>query len=164
MAMTYINHRLELRKKALVEKGGGRFVDIQGRVDDTVVQLLQRKDDARRATRVCGGACTVPEQIGEWCEHAHACLTCKYFRADSGDIEYFRSEKVLLLGLIEQQQKELTTDGHGSRNRLVEIRGRRQERNKKALANVNKIIAALEGDGAYAGNTRNYRPAKELMD
>jgi len=162
MAMTYINHRLELRKKALIEKGGGRFVDIQGRVDDSVGQLLQRKDDARRATRVCGGACMIPEQIGEWCEHAHACLTCKHFRADSNDIQFFRSERLELLGVVEQQQQDIASYGDDGKSRLAEIAQRRQERNKKALANVTRIIAALESDGAYTGAARNFRPAKEL--
>ena len=159
MAMTYINHRLELRKKALVEKGGGRFVDIQGRVDDSVMQLLQRKEDARPATRVCGGACMVPDQIGEWCEHAHACLTCKYFRADSNDIDYFRGERAELLAVVGRQKEEADELAKEGRNRSSEIAKRRSERNKTALTNVTNIIDALESAGSFRGAARNFKPA-----
>jgi integrase len=54
MAMTYVNRRLDLKKKALLEKGGGRFVTIAGDVDSHVGELLLKKD-AMVATRVAGG-------------------------------------------------------------------------------------------------------------
>jgi len=155
MATCYVNKRLELKKKALLEKGGGRFYTIEGRVDAKVGELLVRKEQII-ATRVSGGACTLPGQLGEWCEHAHACLGCRHFRADSGDYEYFRCEKHKLLTLIEQQEAEIRTFEDNGQRRLADITKRRQTRNKTAAQSADNIIRAIERDGSYTGTEHNF--------
>lgn len=64
IAISYhVNNRLQLRKKALMEKDSGAFVTITGEVDEQIGDLLLRKEQMN-ATRVCGGACSLPSQIG----------------------------------------------------------------------------------------------------
>ncbi|HYG85821.1 MAG TPA: tyrosine-type recombinase/integrase [Azospirillum sp.] len=155
MATCYVNRRLELKKNALLKKGGGRFYTIEGQVDAKVGELLIRKEQVI-ATRVSGGACTLPGQLGEWCEHAHACLSCRNFRAASGDYDYFRCEKHKLLTLIEQQDAEIRTFEESGQRRLAELTKRRQVRNKNAAQSVDNIIRAIERDGSYAGTKHNF--------
>lgn len=64
MTMVYINRRLQLKKKALLEKGGGKFIDIKGQVDEKMGELAVRKD-AVLAVDVPGGLCALPGQVGE---------------------------------------------------------------------------------------------------
>ena len=78
MTMVYINRRLQLKKKALLEKGGGKFIDIKGHVDERMDELTMRKD-AVLAVDVPGGVCALPGQVGEWCDHNRACLKCSNF-------------------------------------------------------------------------------------
>lgn len=154
MAVTYVNKRLELKKKALMDKGGGRFFTIEGQVDERIGELLIRKDQVA-ATRVCGGACTLPGQLGEWCQHAHACLSCKHFRADGKDVEFFKSEKAQLLDLVEQQENEAREQAEAGRRRMAELVRVRQNRNREALQNVDTIIHAIEEKGSYKGTKEN---------
>lgn len=151
MATVYINNRLELKKKALLENGGGRFYTIEGRVDDKVSELLVRKEQVS-ATRVCGGACTMPAQLGDWCEHANACYTCKHYRADGKDLEFFKAERESLIGLIEAQQEEAQTLKEHGRERMSEITNRRLARNKEVYKRLSAIVSAVESDGQYLGS------------
>ena len=158
MASMYVNKRLELRKNALIRKGGGRFYTIEGRVDEAVGDLLLRKD-AMTATRVGGGACTLPGQLGEWCEHAHACLTCRHFRADGDDVDHFRGERSKLYVTIENLEKEARTCEDEGRTRMAGIARKRLERNKDAVQNTDAIIRSIEAQGQYQGSEQRYRPA-----
>jgi site-specific recombinase XerD len=158
MASMYVNKRLELKKNALLRKGGGKFYTIEGRVDEAVSDLLIRKD-AMVATRVCGGACTLPGQVGEWCEHAHACLTCKFFRADSDDVEHFRCERSQLYSAIESLEQEAQDYDQGGQKRMAAITRKRLQRNKDAVQNTDTIIRSIEEGGSYAGKQSRYKPA-----
>src|SRR5690606_17556573 len=40
MASMYVNRRLDLKKNALLRKGGGKFYTIEGKVDTAVADLL----------------------------------------------------------------------------------------------------------------------------
>jgi len=157
MATSYVNHRTQIKKKALIAKGGGRFYDIQGVLDDKISILLQRKEDAAKVTRVCGGACTIPAQIGDWCEHANACFTCTYFRADSQDSEFFKSEALRLKALIFEQESTISELRKENKLRLSEIENRRLARNTEVLNNIHNIVAAIDSRGAYSGNERAYK-------
>lgn len=154
MATTYVNKRLEIKKKALLDKGGGKFFTIEGRVDERIGDLLVKKEQVA-ATRVCGGACTLPGQLGEWCQHAHACLTCRHFRADGNDLEFFKSEKAQLLDLTEQQENDARTQADSGRQRMAELVRVRQSKNREALQNVDTIIHAIEQGKVYKGTNEN---------
>lgn len=156
MATVYVNNRLELRKKALLEKGSGRFFDIQGRVDDKIGDLLVKKDQLR-ATRVCGGACSMPAQIGDWCEHANACYTCKYFRADGRDLKFFETEVDQLTKLMDEQAQEIQSYRQSGRERLADITTRRLRKNAEVAESLNSIILAVIDDECYRGMKSNSR-------
>ena len=155
MAMTYVNRRLDLKKKALLQKGGGRFFTIQGQVDDHVAELLIRKDSTI-ATRVAGGVCTLPHQLGDWCDHAHACLSCKHFRADGTALAHFESEQAALIALVAQQTAAVSqSDGTTPRtDRLLQSRA---DRNRAALVGVNNLLVAIRKKGEYVGTERRFR-------
>lgn len=156
MATVYINNRLELKKKALLESGGGRFYTIDGKVDEHVSELLVRKDQVK-ATRVCGGACTMPAQIGDWCENANACYTCSYYRADAKDLDFFKSEMGAMFGVIEAQQEEVLTLERDDRSRMSDITNRRLRKNKEVYKSLNLIVSSIESDGSYQGQNRNLK-------
>jgi len=158
MASMYVNKRLELRKNALLRKGGGQFFTIAGKVDEAVGDLLLRKE-TMLATRVCGGACTLPGQLGEWCEHAHACLTCRFFRADGDDLDHFRCERTGLYAAIEGLEKEAQNYEEGGQTRMADITRKRLQRNKDAVHNTDTIIRSIEEHGLYKGEKQRYRPA-----
>lgn len=156
MATVYVNNRLELRKKALMEKGSGRFFDIQGRVDEKIGDLLVKKDQLR-ATRVCGGACSMPAQIGDWCEHANACYTCKYFRADARDRNFFEAEVDQLTKLMDEQAQEIQSYRESGRERLADITSRRLRKNAEVAESLHSIILAVIDDECYRGSQSNSR-------
>lgn len=158
MASMYVNKRLDLKKNALLRKGGGQFFTIAGKVDEAVGDLLLRKETIL-ATRVSGGACTLPGQIGEWCEHAHACLTCRFFRADGGDVEHFRCERAGLYAAIEGLEQEAQNYEEGGQTRMADITRKRLQRNKDAVHNTDTIIRSIEEHGLYKGEKQRYRPA-----
>ena len=158
MASMYVNKRLDLKKNALLRKGGGQFFTIAGKVDEAVGDLLLRKE-TMLATRVCGGACTLPGQLGEWCEHAHACLTCRFFRADGGDVEHFRCERAGLYAAIEGLEQEAQNYEEGGQTRMADITRKRLQRNKDAVHNTDTIIRSIEEHGLYKGEKQRYRPA-----
>ncbi len=156
MATVYVNNRLELRKKALMEKGSGRFFDIRGRVDEKIGDLLVKKDQLS-ATRVCGGACAMPAQIGDWCERANACYTCKYFRADARDIQFFQAEVDQITKLIEEQSEEIQSYRESGRERLADITARRLRKNTEVADSLHSIILAVVDDESYQGTQSNAR-------
>ena len=158
MASMYVNKRLELKKNALLRKGGGRFFTIEGKVDEAFGDLLLRKE-TMMATRVGGGACTLPGQLGEWCEHAHACLTCRFFRADGDDLEHFRCERAGLYVAIEGLEQESQNYEEGGQTRMADITRKRLQRNKDAVHNTDTIIRSIEECGLYKGEKQRYRPA-----
>lgn len=158
MASMYVNKRLELKKNALLRKGGGQFFTIAGKVDEAVGDLLLRKE-TMMATRVCGGACALPGQLGEWCEHAHACLTCRFFRADGDDLEHFRCERAGLYVAIEGLEQEAQNYEQGGQIRMADITRKRLQRNKDAVQNTDTIIRSIEERGLYKGEKQRYRPA-----
>jgi integrase len=59
MSMVYVNQRLRLRKKALLENGSGQFITIRGEVDNKIAELAMRKD-AALTVDVPGGLCSLP--------------------------------------------------------------------------------------------------------
>ncbi len=158
MAANYINKRLQLKKKALMEKGGGRFYTIEGEVDDKIGDLLIRKEQLA-ATRVCGGACALPGQISTWCHHANACFTCKHFRADEKDVSYFQSERIQLLDLVGEQGNEFNEQLNQGHKRMADIVMKRQSKNKETIKSLDNIIQAIDGKGSYKG-----RDEKVLKD
>lgn len=99
MSMVYVNQRLRLRKKAVLGKGAGRCVDIKGQVDSKLAELAVRKD-AALTVDVPGGLCSMPQQIGEWCEHNRACFECVFFRADIEQAGFFEGERKVLAGAV----------------------------------------------------------------
>lgn len=156
MATVYVNNRLELKKNALLEKGSGRFYTIHGGVDDKIGELLVRKEQLA-ATRVCGGACSMPAQIGDWCEHANACYTCKHFRADAKDVEFFKAEKIAIEALIQEQQAEADELAEAGKKRMSEITARRLNKNKNVYSSLNNIITAVEDDGSFKGSEQKVK-------
>ncbi|MGP9579075.1 tyrosine-type recombinase/integrase [Halomonas sp. AOP42-E1-40] len=163
MATVYVNNRLELKKKALLEKGGGRFYTIHGGVDDKIGELLVRKEQLA-ATRVCGGACSMPAQIGDWCEHANACYTCKHFRADAKDVEFFKSERIAMESLIQEQQEESVEFAESGKERMSEITSRRLRKNKEVYASLGNIITAIDEDGSFRGKEQKVKQIKLEFD
>lgn len=157
MASMYVNRRLDLKKKALLAKGGGKFFTIEGKVDEAVGELMVRKE-TMTATRVCGGAYTLPGQLGESCDHAHACLTCRFFRADGKDLDHFRSERAELYVAIESLEAEAKSFDEGGQARMADITRKRLQRNKDAVQNTDTIIRSIEEDGDYRGNEQRYKP------
>lgn len=154
MATVYVNNRLELKKKALMSHGSGRFFTIEGKVDDRVKELLVRKDEIK-ATRVCGGACSMPTQIGDWCSHANACYSCKYFRADEKDVEFFRREKIEINAVIETQENEIIDLAKNGQIRMSQITTKRLKKNKLVFKSLDTIINAIDEEGAYSGTESN---------
>lgn len=154
-AMTYVNRRLDLKKKALLEKGGGRFFTIEGEVDHHVAEFLLRKD-ATVATRVSGGACTLPHQLGDWCDHAHACLSCKHFRADASAVAHFESEREALVALVARQDAAVQSSD-GTTPRTDSLLQSRVDRNRTALASVDNVLVAIRSKGEYTGKERRFR-------
>jgi len=158
MSMVYVNLRLRLKKKAVLEKGAGRFIDIKGQVDEKLVELAVRRD-AALAVDVPGGSCTMPAQIGEWCEHNRACLTCSNFCADVEQIGFFETEKRALSENVERLRAEATAFEATGRAKSAEIGRKRVERSEAALASVNCILSAIKPKGVYRGTERNHKRA-----
>jgi hypothetical protein len=158
MASMYVNKRLELKKNTLLRKGGGQFYTIEGKVDDAVGDLLLRKETSM-ATRVSGGACTLPGQLGEWCEHAHACLTCRFFRADGGDVEHFQGERAKLYAGIENLEQEARSYEENGQVRMAAIARKRLQHNKDAVHNTDTIIRSIEESGLYKGAEQHFKPS-----
>lgn len=158
MASMYVNKRLDLKKNALLRKGSGQFFTIEGKVDETVGDLLLRKETTM-ATRVSGGACTLPGQLGEWCEHAHACLTCRFFRADGDDIDHFRCERAGLYVAIEGLEQDARNYEENGQARMADITRKRLQRNKDVVHNTDTIIRSIEEGGLYKGAKQRYKPA-----
>lgn len=159
MTMVYINRRLQLKKKALLEKGGGKFIDIKGQVDEKMGELAVRKD-AVLAVDVPGGLCALPGQVGEWCDHNWACLKCIYFRADVEQLPFFETERRSIAKNIERLTLEIAGFHQQGRKRMAEIGEKRVANNDELLANVTTIIETIKTEGSYSGSDRRYqRPA-----
>ncbi|MFC1457069.1 tyrosine-type recombinase/integrase [Microvirga arabica] len=120
MSIVYVNQRLRLRKKALLEKGGGQFVTIRGEVDDKITELAMRKD-ATLTVDVPGGLCSLPGQIGEWCEHNGACFTCRYFRADMDQLPFFERKRRSMASTLRRLQAEVAAFEEKGQVRIAEI-------------------------------------------
>jgi hypothetical protein len=106
---------------------------------------------------------TLPGQLGEWCEHANACLTCKFYRADSGDIEHFRCERRNLYSAIEALEEEARAYEDRGQMRMAEITRKRITRNKDAVQNTDIIVRSIETEGCYQGNEQRYKPAPPIQ-
>lgn len=156
MAMTYVNRRLDLKKRSLLAKGGGEFYTIRGEVDAHVAELLLKKN-VLAATRVAGGACMLPQQLGDWCDHAHACLSCKHFRADASCVEHFESERDALQALVKEQDASLGAIDKTAKPRTEAVVRQRIERNQTALVSVENILAAIRAKREYAGTENRFR-------
>jgi integrase len=156
MAMTYVNRRLDLKKRSLLAKGAGDFYTIRGRIDHHVEELLLKKN-ALVATRVAGGACMLPQQLGDWCDHAHACLSCKHFRADSRCADHFESERTALKVLVEEQDAALATVDKSAKPRTAAVAQQRVDRNQKALVSVENILRAIRANQDYSGTENRFR-------
>lgn len=164
MATVYVNNRLELRKRALIDKGSGRFFTIEGEVDNKLGELLVRKE-AITATRVCGGACSMPAQIGDWCQHANACYTCKHFRADEKDVAFFKGERIEIQHVIDEQVIEIKALKDAGKTRMFEIISKRVEKNKQVTQSLDNIVKAIESNINYVGTDNNFKPTQlELLN
>ncbi|AIB11703.1 hypothetical protein ABAZ39_06720 [Azospirillum argentinense] len=159
MTMVYINRRLQLKKKALLEKGGGKFIDIKGQVDERMTDLAVRKE-AALAVDVPGGLCALPGQLGDWCEHNRACMTCIHFRADADQIAFFDRERGAITRTIARLKQEIAGFRQDGRSRMAEIGERRLAHHEALLVNLSTIITTIQAEGSYRGDTRRYqRPA-----
>ena len=159
MTMVYINRRLQLKKKALLEKGGGKFIDIKGQVDERMADLAVRKD-AALVVDVPGGLCALPGQLGEWCEHNRACMTCIHFRADVDQLAFFDQERGAITKTIARLKQEIADFRREGRSRMAEIGEKRLAHNEALLVNLSTIITTIKAEGTYRGDTRRYqRPA-----
>lgn len=159
MSMVYVNQRLQLKKKALLEKGGGKFIDIKGQVDETMATLAMRKD-AALAVDVPGGLCALPGQLGDWCEHNRACLTCLHFRADADQLAFFDRERASITRAIARLTQEAADLRREGRGRMAEIGEMRVAHHEILLVNLTTIITSITAEGSYRGDTRRYqRPA-----
>ena len=94
----------------------------------------------------------MPSQLGDWCEHANACYTCKHYRADGKDIEFFKHEKQAIFDLIEQQKEESAELNQTGHKRLAEILPLRLAKNIHIVASLDNIIHAIETTERYQGN------------
>tara|TARA_B100000676_G_C17858841_1_gene722236 strand:- start:540 stop:860 length:321 start_codon:yes stop_codon:yes gene_type:complete len=99
----------------------------------------------------------MPAQIGDWCEHANACYTCKHYRADAKDVDFFKNEKGAVINLIEEQQEELVALQENQQSRMSEITGRRLAKNKEIYKRLNDIVSSIEADGQYQGREQQAR-------
>jgi integrase len=158
MSLIYINQRLKLKKKAVLEKGGGKFISIKGEVDDKIAELALRKD-ASLAVDVPGGLCSLPGQIGEWCEHNGACFTCTYFRADIGQLPFFEKKMRTMAASLTCLKGEVEGFEHDGHRRMADIGRKRMERTQQGLANVKTIIKTIRAKGSYSGQARKYQRA-----
>lgn len=156
MSIVYVNQRLRLRKKALLEKGSGQFVTIRGEVDDKVAELALRKD-AALTVDVPGGLCSLPGQIGEWCEHNGACFTCRYFRADVKQLPFFEREQRSMASTLSRLQAEVAAFEEKGQVRMAEIGRMRMGRTEEGVANLATIIRTIKTEGVYGGSDRKYR-------
>lgn len=161
MTLHYIGRRNDLKKKALREKGAGYFLNIYG---DIIVPRSDADTELKKqqilATWTNGGRCGLPAQVGEWCEHADACLGCRHFQADSDSLDYFEERQVRLDATVQAQAmrvEQLTGEGC---NRLAEIEGRRLERNRQAQAGCTNIVRTIREHGLYQGTESSYRKAE----
>ena len=158
MSLIYINQRLKLKKKAVLEKGGGKFISIKGEVDDKIAELALRKD-ASLAVDVPGGLCSLPGQIGEWCEHNGACFTCTYFRADIGQLPFFEKKMRTMAASLTRLKGEVEGFEHDGHRRMADIGRKRMERTQQGLANVKTIIKTIKAEGTFSGQARKYQRA-----
>ena len=159
MTMVYINRRLQLKKKALLEKGGGKFIDIKGQVDERMAALAVRKE-AALAVDVPGGLCALPGQLGDWCEHNRACMTCIHFRVDADQIAFFDRERGAITRTIARLKQEIAGFRQDGRSRMAEIGERRLAHHEALLVNLSTILTTIQAEGSYRGDTRRYqRPA-----
>lgn len=156
MTMVYINRRLHLKKKALLEKGGGRFIDIKGQVDNKMAALAVRRD-ATLAVDVPGGLCSLPSQLGEWCEHNRACMTCIHFRADVDQLAFFDQEYAAITDTIARLKQEVAEYREQGRTRMAEIGEKRLAHNQALFINLTTIIATIKAEGSYRGDTHKYQ-------
>jgi hypothetical protein len=156
MSMVYINQRLKLKKKAVLEKGGGKFITIKGEVDDKVAELAVRKD-AALAVDVPGGLCSLPGQIGEWCEHNRACFSCSHFRADVEQLPFFEGERRSMTETLDRLAAEVAEHERHGRSRMADIGRKRMTRMEEGLANVATITATIRSEGIYSGGNRKYQ-------
>jgi integrase len=158
MTMVYINQRLKLKKKAVLEKGGGKFITIKGEVDDKIAELAVRKD-AALSVDVPGGLCSLPGQIGEWCEHNRACFTCIYFRGDIEQLPFFEGERRSMTATLDRLISEVAEHEQNGRLRMAEIGRKRIIRIQEQLANVVNITTTIKSEGIYSGGSRKYERA-----
>lgn len=111
------------------------------------------------ATRVCGGACRLPGQLGERCKHAHSCPTCRRVRTDGDDLEHSRCERAGLYVAIVGLEQEARNYEEGDQPRIADITRKRLQRSKNAVHNTDTIIRSIEERGLYKGEKQRYRPA-----
>lgn len=158
MTMVYVNQRLKLKKMALLDKGGGKFIDIKGQVDEKVGELAIRKE-AALAVDVPGGLCSMPGQVGEWCEHNRACFDCHYFRADIEQLQFFEQERCNVSATIQRLKAEVAEYLQTGRKRMAEIGQKRTSQNEKIFVNLGLIIKAIKTEGSYSGKERKHKRA-----
>jgi hypothetical protein len=89
--------------------------------------------------------------------------TCKFYRADSGDIEHFRCERRNLYSAIEALEEEARAYEDRGQMRMAEITRKRITRNKDAVQNTDIIVRSIETEGCYQGNEQRYKPAPPIQ-
>ena len=121
--------------KAEIAKFQGKVVNIAGQIvepndleaDDTDLQWFKRTINAQALPN---GSCALPT-ISQGCPHANACLTCTHFRTT---LEHLPEHKKQL----KQTEKLIEKARANGWIRQVEM-------NESVKANLNNIIAGLEG-------------------
>lgn len=106
----------------------------------------------------------MPAQIGDWCEHANACYTCKHYRADAKDLDFFKSERDSIGSLIEEQKQESIELSEQGKVRMSQIVDRRRTRNINVCTSLETIIKAVEKDGQYAGDVNRFKQLSLEVD
>jgi integrase len=162
MTMQYITARNDLKKKVVAEKGSGFLINIQG---DIVVPRTTPDHELRkqqiRATWTNGGSCGLPGQIGEWCDHANACLGCNHYNADSESVGYFEVQETKLSVIVQDQEGMVAQYEDQGSARLAQIERNRLERNRKALSGCQNILKTIREHGRYKGEASKYRKATD---
>lgn len=134
MTSTYA-HIHDQTMKAEIAKFQGKVVNIAGQVvepndieaDGSDLQWFKRSINAQALPN---GSCALPT-ISQGCPHANACLTCTHFRTSIEHLSEHKKQLKQTEKLIEKAKENGWT--------------RQAEMNESVKANLNNIIAGLEG-------------------
>ncbi|MEO0828121.1 MAG: tyrosine-type recombinase/integrase [Cyanobacteria bacterium J06635_15] len=134
MTATYAHIHSETLKKEIA-KFQGKVVNVSGQVvepnnieaDDVELQWFKKNIQAQSLPN---GSCALPT-ISQGCPHANACLTCTHFRTTTEHLSDHKEQLEQTKRLIQKAQ------ANGWVGQI--------EMNEKVKANLERIIAGLEG-------------------